>query len=82
MLTGVTTLTLMSELNLVLDAYRRFRTERDGKQPFRNINYYDEAEKWLMEQGCNIDIYWTGQEGFPIWESESRRVEFYLKYVK
>jgi len=71
----------MSELNFVLNAYRRFRTERDGKQPFKNIAYYDEAEKWLMEQGCNIDIYWGGQESLPVWESEDKKIEFMLRWI-
>lgn len=70
-----------NNLQIALEAYRHYRFELDGKWPIRNIAYYRDAEIWLEEQGCRICMF-TGTTNVIRWESESRKVEFFLKYVK
>jgi hypothetical protein len=79
---GIVQALVSRDISIVLEAYRQFRFETDGERPMRNVAYYIEAERWLKEQGCDIDLWrQTGEEGI-IWENESRKVEFFLKYVK
>lgn len=71
------------DIGIVLDAYYRYRYDTDGTWPIRDVRYYEEAEIWLTEQGCDVDIFKNGgARENTLWEDQSRQVEFYLKYVR
>lgn len=71
------------ELDLIFDAYYEYRTENDGKRPMRDNDYYQDAEHWALKQGVDIDVF-SNKVGRDtvIWESESRKVEFLLRWMK
>ena len=69
-------------LSIILDAYYNYRIDTDGKRPIRDVEYYKSAEQWCLEQGVDIDLWRDNNKSNIIWESEGRKVEFYLKWVK
>lgn len=70
------------ELNLVIEACRRQYDDTLNIKTniSRSIVFYQYAEKWLKEQGCEVNVFTPGPPSIK-WESESKRLEFYLRYV-
>lgn len=69
----------IEEIKFLLDAYRRYRFDSELVKHLPG-NFYTDAELWLKEQGCELDIF-TMINPIPRWESESKRVEFYLRWM-
>lgn len=70
------------ELNLVIEACRlQYDENLNIKTSIsRSIEFYQYAEKWLKEQGCEVSVLTLDLPSIK-WESESKRVEFYLKWI-
>lgn len=70
------------ELNLVIEACRRqYDVTLNIKTNIsRSIAFYQYAETWLKEQGCEVNVFTLGPPSIK-WESESKRLEFYLRWI-
>ena len=67
-------------------AYKRYCDEfsinRKGKR--LDLDFYREMKVWLAAYGCEYEIvgsYDTGMSSQFVWESQSKQVEFFLKYM-
>lgn len=47
-------MTLMSELSTVLTAYFKYRLETDGREPFKSLLYFQQAEEWLLDTDARL----------------------------
>lgn len=61
-------------------AYNRFFEETYNEQSYRDVNYYLRVKIWLAQNGCQYDPFRIPADT-PIWESESKRIEFMLRWV-
>lgn len=68
-----------AELTMLTHAYRKYLIEQDDWMP-RNVKFFEEAQVWLKEHGCKVDFFTLGMPKAR-WESESKRVEFYLRWM-
>lgn len=69
-----------SELTRLTSAYHKFLIEEEDTWMPRNVKFFEDAEVWLKEQGCKVDFFTLGMPKAR-WESESKRVEFYLRWM-
>lgn len=91
---GVIVLTAMSKLTLpamgidkdaeltgLINAYCKFQFEEDVEwQVYGTVRFYQTVETWLATHGCRVDFFTLGMPKAR-WESNSKRVEFYLKWM-
>ena len=69
-----------SEIEKLINAYRNYWFDRHGAYPVVNVGYYDAITIWLADNGCEINLFRIPEDQ-PKWESESRKVEFYLRWM-